>query len=274
MKIIISNKFKILRIIKCKSRKDLNKKINFFINKNNKNIIWQSLSKDCPYKVGDLTPFSNDENLFLVKRFGKIKKNKRIKNSSMFLDKTELNLKLIKKYITSLNKKKIEDVSKLVSNLEKDEEVFYRVFYNSFKMYRLRSYCFILAQALKHLLEDDYLEFDEKKYLNTLNLNNFDKTLSKSLDKVFETQFTMSCNHLDVWAEDARNLTGTYLMFLKAVKNVLSFSNDIINKKGLLYNKKSNILNWHEAASMEIYLPLRELRYHSDDFMKDLSSVL
>lgn len=260
MFILISNNKKFTKII---NKKEYKEELIPEMQKSNC-MVWQSNSETCPYKVGDDIPFSSQFDIHLIKRLGKIKyrKYKKLKKQ-----KKEVEFSLVKKYFNNLTQEKIDNCKAILESSKKDDEVFYRIFYNSFKMYRLRNQCFILTQALKHLCENDYLEFDEKKYKNTLNLKWFDQTLKLSLEEVLKSQFTLHQNESTEWAKDARNMVGTYQMLVQALDYVIRFSEDVLNKKGFIFENKG-FIDWHEAGTMEIYLPLRNFRGMSNEAMK------
>lgn len=260
MFILISNNKKFIKII----NEDASKGGLIPEMTNSKYMVWHCRSETCPYKVGDEIPFSSEYNLHLVKRLGKIKyrKYKKFKDQNK-----EVEFDLVKKYFNNLNQEKINNCKSILDSMKKDDEVFYRIFYNSFKMYRLRNNCFILAQALKHLCENDYLEFDEKKYKNTLNLKWFDQTLKLSLEEVLKSQFTLHQNEPTEWAKDARDMVGTYQMLIQALDYVIRFSEDILNKRGFIFENKG-FIDWHEAGAMEVYLPIRNFRGLNNEAMK------
>lgn len=265
MCILISNNKKFIKII---NEKEYKVEMLPEMKKPNR-MVWQSNSETCPYNIGDDIPFSSRFDIHLIKRLGKIKyrKHKKLKNI-----KKEVEFDLVKKYFNNLTKEKIDNCKSILESSKKDDEVFYRIFYNSFKMYRLRNQCFVLAQALKHLCQNDYLEFDEKKYKNTLNLKWFDQTLKLSLEEILKSQFTLYQNESTEWAKDARNIVGTHQMLVQALDYVIRLSEDILNKKGFIFENKG-FINWHEAGAMEVFFPLKNFREMSNEVIKEYLKI-
>lgn len=227
-------------------------------------MVWRSSSDLCAYQEGDPTPFEESFHLALIKRLGPINSYPREK----YQDTEQKDFDLVKTYVDSLTKEKISTVQDLLNQMKSDDEVFYRVFYNSFKMYRLREKCFQLAQALKYLCENSHFDFDQNNYQQTLDLKNFDKSLQLSLQKVLESPFTLNQNQPEEWAIDARNLVGTYQMFFEATDYMVRFSKDLLQKDGFIFEKDGFGISWHEAGAMEVFLPLKQFRGSNHDKLK------
>ncbi len=154
--------------------------------------------------------------------------------------------------------------SELLKTLREDKEVYYRVFYNSLKMYRMRSYILSLTNELIKLSGHTPSE-SIPDLLTQFKTLNFDNVLVRSLEKSIGRGFFTGCNNPKVWAEEALVLTGTFNLFLEATEFLRAFILRLQKSESFIHHQ--SFLEWDEAGAMETWTPLGALRssdkYHS-----------
>lgn len=158
------------------------------------------------------------------------------------------------------------DLSKtreVIKNLEEDKEVYYRVFYNSLKMYRQQRYIINLSQELIRLT-GHVPEKEIPALLLQFKSLNFDNVLYRALEKTLPLQFHPGSNNPKIWAEEAIALTGTFKLFLEASIFMCNFIEKLQQKTSFLDHQ--GFLDWDEAGAMEVWTVLGLLRNNGDEY--------
>ena len=186
-------------------------------------------------KVGDMIPLEF-ERCRHIKQIGKIHQTPRIRFDYEGL--REQTQKHFDVFAHNFNPQLIVSLREKMKTYEKDEEVAYRCFYNSFKMYRLREYVIEMAEILMSLAKQSPVKhqfskqlMDEFKYLR------FDDVLEKSLEQILGTNFSMGRNDSQAWFEDSQKLFASYFLFMKACDYFLSFCERIVAGTRRIKNK-------------------------------------
>lgn len=233
------------------SREDIKKETGYIY-------VWYS-DEVCPLKVGHVITLKDLSTLALI-------------NRPLLVEPEEMDYKDFKADFKARDQRReelIEGFSRvyktldlapskeLVKRLREDREVFYRVFYNSLKMYRMRSYIFSLAQELIRLSGHEAKE-KVPELLAQFKALNFDNVLVRSLEKTAGLGFCLPCNNPKVWAEEAVVMTGTFQLFLEAADFLRSFIKRLQEQKSFIHHQ--GFLDWDEAGAMETWTPLGALR--------------
>ena len=178
-------------------------------------------------------------------------------------------------FISKLEFKNLSLAKEVLKNSREDQEVSYRAFYNSFKMYRVKDDVFNLAQAAITVLtgkpfnQDDihyYEVYEDAKKLG------FDQILLDSLRQLLICDFSLDRNESSKWIEDARLLFSSKILMENAVGYLIGFSESIISKKVFFLN--GNILSWDEAGAMEAFTFLSTLRYSQNKFNDKVAELV
>jgi hypothetical protein len=82
----------------------------------------------------------------------------------------------------------------------------------------------------------------------------------------------MDRNDESAWIQDAQKLFSANFLAYHGLLFLIEFSEDILNKKGILFDD-ARILSSMQAAAMEIWNPLIGIRY-SSDYMKEFRKTL
>lgn len=234
---------------------------------NDKQIL-QWVSEKAPWTIGTKLPLEFNGEYRLVKTVIPLKEKETTleqkREERKLWDEKEKQGKIdLEKYLKDYSLERTNKAKKLLSDYEdSDEEVYYRVFYNSFKMYRLRDQTFQIAQEMINLVQNtdkNYTTLEE--LMQDFERSWFDKTLTIGLKKIIDTQFTLDKNESQRWAEDAFVLFSVYNLFFRALKFLVDFNEKLDKKTLFLFEDKRYAIDWVEAGAMEVWLPLRSLRY-------------
>ncbi len=230
--------------------------------------ILQWVSEKTPWTVGTKLPLEFNGEYRLVKTVIPLKEKETTleqkREERKLWDEKDKQGKIdLEKYLKDYSLERTNKAKKLLSDYENsDEEVYYRVFYNSFKMYRLREQTFQIAQEMINLVQNtdkNYTTLEE--LMQDFERSWFDKTLTIGLKKIIDTQFTLDKNESQRWAEDAFVLFSVYNLFFRALKFLVDFNEKLDKKTLFLFEDKRYAIDWVEAGAMEVWLPLRSLRY-------------
>ncbi len=234
--------------------------------------ILQWVSEKTPWAVGTKLPLEFNGEYRLVKTVIPLKEKEtsleqRRAERKLWDEKESQGKKDLENYLKNYSLEKTTKAQILLSGYEKnDQEVYYRVFYNSFKMYRLREQTFKIAQEMINLVKNTDNEYSTlEELMKDFEKAWFDKTLTIGLKKIIDTQFTLDKNESQRWAEDAFVLFSVYNLFFKALKFLVDFNEKLDKKTLFLFEDKRFAIDWVEAGAMEVWLPLRSLRYVDKD---------
>lgn len=178
-------------------------------------------------------------------------------------------------FIAKLESKNLELAKEVLKNSREDQEVSYRAFYNSFKMYRIKDDVFSLAQAAITVLTGKEFNQDEIYYYEVYEdakRLGFDQILLDSLRQLLVCDFSLDRNESSKWIEDARLLFSSKILMENAVGYLIGFSESIISKKVFFLN--GNILSWDEAGAMEAFTLLSPLRYSQNKFNDKVAKIV
>lgn len=174
---------------------------------------------------------------------------------------------LILEFISKLEVKNLESAKEVLKTSREDQEVTYRAFYNSFKMYRVKDNVFEMAQAAITILTGQEFDKDEIYYYGVYQEAKrlgFDQILLDSLRQLLICDFSLDRNESSKWIEDARILFAAKILMENGLGYLIGFSESIISKEIFFLNQ--SILSWDEAGAMEAFTLLGPLRYSQNKF--------
>lgn len=186
------------------------------------------------------------------------------------------NLKIRKAFFdnfaSNFNPELVKKTKEELSHIANDDEVSYRCFYNSFKMYRCRDYVFDMSKMLISLAEQKEFTCEtNQELMDKFKELQFDHVLIKSLESMIGTHFAMNRNDQQAWFEDSQKLFSAYFLFSKAVDYMVRFCERISNQDLFLQSDTRRCLDWDEAGAMMVWEGISFLRSCQD---KDLPKIL
>lgn len=226
--------------------------------------IYENFDTNKLFAVGEMLDSENSRFLRVTKvRPAKFKKPKRPNFRSFDKNKLEDSEKT-KKVLSSISSKKVARAQKVLKAVSSDDEVAYRCFYNSFKMYRVRDEVFSMAQSLIELCGGT--EATEKivygSVVEEFNKMKFDQVLTACLQCVNDVEFNLDRNEASNWIRDSKELFAARVLFQNALSYQIRFTKRVLSGNIFLLEERS--LSWDEAGAMEVYPALRTLRYLSN----------
>lgn len=169
----------------------------------------------------------------------------------------------------NFNPQLVAEVKNKLAELVNDDEVSYRCFYNSFKMYRCQEYVQEMAQMLISLaLQQPFTGETNEELITKMTELHFDNVLLVSLRAVLGCGFEMNRNNQAAWAQDSQVLFSGYFLFQKAVDYLVRFCERMNNQTTFLQDDQRGFLTWDEAGAMMVWGGIAHLR-SSDDAVRE-----
>lgn len=211
----------------------------------------------------------------LLKQIGPIPYSPRTFNLKDFDKRQDVRKQLFSQFATNFNPTLIKQVQEELKSLSQDDEVMYRCFYNSFKMYRCRGYVIELAQHLISLAEQkEFTATTNEELLTKFESLEFDLVLTKTLREVVGCQFSMNRNDAQAWYEDSKTLFSTYTLFKGALDYLVRFCNRIATNTAFFQDRSHRCLTWDEAGAMEVWMGVSFLRSCGDEDHQKYSDLI
>lgn len=183
--------------------------------------------------------------------------------------KAEKRKQMFTLFANNFNNQLILESKESLKNIIEDDEVAYRCFYNSFKMYRCRDYVIEMAKMLISLAEQKKFECQtNEELIKKFEELEFDDVLVRSLKKNLGTLFAMNRNDPQAWFDDSETLLSGYTLFIKACDYLIRFCERIKNKDCFFQysrNEGRGSLTWDEAGAMMVWGGISFLRTSSDE---------
>jgi hypothetical protein len=225
-------------------------------------------------KVGDKLKLEMNH-YRLLKQLGPIPQTPRADFISNWKEVEENRKQLLTQFAQGFNPSLVQQIKTEVANLSKDDEVMYRCFYNSFKMYRCREYVIELAQMLISLAEQrPFTAQTNEELINKFESLHFDQVLTKMLKEIIGCQFALTRNDPQAWHLDSKTLFSAYTLFKGAVDYMVRFCERIANQSAFFQEQSHRALTWDEAGAMEVWLGVSFLRSCGDEDHKKYSALI
>lgn len=257
MKLILTDLFKVKKIL------DIDEKDLAEIITNNPTYQILSPKFDHNPELESLIPLELDSYFYIINKMEQLPENK---NFSIHTHYNEDQLR--ENFFSNLNKKRINKAKKMLKDLSKDKDVYYRIFHHSYKMYYSKDYSIKIMEEIISLC--DQKEFHAKNnedLIFKMQSMGFSQILVSMMINLLNTNFTRSRNKVDLWAMDATTLFGTLSILTELLSFTISFSDDLIKSKSIFESDRS-VLTAYEAGFMDAWRPVRILRNGNPDIIK------
>lgn len=275
---LIANEFEVLDIITLSEDLPFDELRNKLIGLNNYQV-FKINNLDSKYSKGYKLKIEPEYGLIPIIQMTLNKYNrKRTPYSEYLIHKENILIPELKNFLSNFSVDTMNVALQKVKELKLgEEEISYRVMYNSFKMYRLRENSFILAKVLISLVDKNFVDCENLEELSiNFKKQNFDVNLNLALDQMIVCLFNLERNETNNWFEDAIKLWGSYQLLLKATEFIIGFIQELKDQTTFLHENR-NIINWIEAGAMETWSPLSLLRNANSEDSKiylDLIKVM
>lgn len=211
------------------------------------------------FKVGDLVPleFRHCRHLKQIGAFPQYERGERVN----FNEIQNYNQLMFQNFVDKFDVSRIKRLRDHLNDLSNDDEVSYRCFYNSFKMYRLRDYVIEMAEIMLSVAKQEDVKYETVlELVEDFKAYKFDDVLERSLIEILGTNFSMSRNESKAWFEDSQKLFASYFLFMKGADYLLKFCEKLIDKTNIVQDEKRRILDWSEAGAMTVWAGIGFLR--------------
>jgi hypothetical protein len=249
MKIILSD------LVKIKQIHDIEPSdLDFFISKNNN---YQILTPrfDLELELESPIPLDLDSKFVLVNPMVHQANINSLSTNITYAEET-----LRESFFTNINQKRINKAKMLLKELSKDKDVYYRIMHHSYKMYWLKEYSIQLLNEIISLCDQkEFKAQNNYELIEKLLSMGFSQILLNIVISILNTNFTSRRNKVDLWANDAIVLAGTFSILKEYLLFIIQFSQDLLNNVNILQTDRNTLLP-HEAGFMDIWLPIRPLR--------------
>jgi hypothetical protein len=182
---------------------------------------------------------------------------------------------LFNQFASNFNPELVKNIKTNLEAIVQDDEVTYRCFYNSFKMYRCRGYVIQLAQDLISLAtQSEFEATTNEELLSKFEALQFDQVLTKLLAEILGCEFSLTRNDPQGWYSDSKTLFSAYTLFTKAVDYLVRFCERIANQTSFFQEQSHRCLTWDEAGAMEVWLGISFLRSGGDEVHQEAVKLI
>lgn len=238
-------------------------------------MVWEFFGPESDVmKVGDKVKLEMGH-YRLLKQIGPIPQSPRTFVAGEWKQVEEQRKKLFNQFASNFDSQLVAKVKEGLDSLSKDDEVIYRCFYNSFKMYRCRGYVIELAQHLISLAEQkEFTATTNEELINKFDSLQFDQVLTKMLKEVLGCEFSLTRNDPQGWYSDSKTLFSAYTLFKGAVDYLVRFCERIAKNTSFFQEQSHRALTWDEAGAMEVWLGIGFLRSCGDEDHQKYSALI
>lgn len=163
-------------------------------------------------------------------------------------------------------KKVIEDIKKELNDPNYKNslnELNYRFFHHSFKVYWMRDHIIKKAHQLLRLLNIKSGDLPDEVIQSCID-NDINQLINMILLDTAERFFTMNRNNNNAWVMDGPKLFGNFLILEKSVQSLISFMEETQKQKGVIFGD-GNIIGWDEGTIIYLWKPLNLIRWNMGD---------
>lgn len=239
-------------------------------------MVWEFFGpEDDVMKVGDKVKLEMTH-YRLLKQIGEIPHTPReVGAISRWKQQVEDRKIIFTNFAQNFNPELVKKVKKDLENVSQDDEVMYRCFYNSFKMYRCRDYVIQLAQGLISLAsQQEFKATTNEELIKKFESLDFDLVLTELLKEILGCEFSLTRNDPKGWHQDSKTLFSAYTLFKGALDYLVRFCERIEQKTAFFQEQNHRCLTWDEAGAMEVWLGCSFLRSAGDEAHQTYSALI